>query len=228
MSRVFPLVCVVVVLAGNLFLPRRYTEEVALPAPPVRDRTDVLLSVLGESRTVMARYLWFKMDLLHEELQRQGYAAHQEVDVLPLLRMITLLDHSLVDAYDLISTDLHRGQSRSELALGLLNEGLAYNPNNSILLFRKARILFELKRHEEVWPVVDQALATGPTDPLMVRNLCRLGFHSSLSLGHKEKAESYLRLMFLVADGDVTAVVLWKQLYGDDSMPPQHILHPLR
>ncbi len=38
------------------------------PVKPVIRYQDVLLDLLGEGRTMLARYLWFKMDLLHEQM----------------------------------------------------------------------------------------------------------------------------------------------------------------
>lgn len=217
--------CLVVVVVGNQTLPRRYAAEVAQPTPVVRSRADVMLDVLGEARSVLARFLWFKMDLLHEELDRGGVNVFKQADVMPLLRIITLLDHRLDDAYDIMVTDLHWGQHRSEQALELLDEGLAYNPKSLLLLFRKARICLETDRNAEVLPLVDQALTLGP-DPLTTRNFCRLGFHAARRLKEVSKAEHYLRLMYAAEPGDPTAGPLWKQLHGTD--PPRSVQFPSR
>lgn len=148
---------------------------------PARDRSDVLLDVFGEFRTVLARYLWFKMDLFHEVLDDEGVENSKQVEVLPLLRMISLLDPSMVDAYDNIAWDLYHGHRQTEQALEILEEGLAKNDNNFQLNFRYALILYKEKRMEEamVYSQVAVSLAQDEFDKL---NSNRLLYNSSKTL----------------------------------------------
>ena len=117
-------------------------EEQFLPPPESREIGDVLIDVVGEFKTVIARYLWFRMDLFHEVLDDQGVEASQQSEVLPLLRMVTLLDPSMTDSYDTIVWDLYKGQGQTETALQLLEEGLKRNPSSYQLNFRRGLIAF--------------------------------------------------------------------------------------
>ena len=64
---------VTVILSGSLM--DRWHEDQFLPPPEQRESGDVLIDVFGEIKTVLARYLWFRMDLFHEVLDDQGVAA---------------------------------------------------------------------------------------------------------------------------------------------------------
>lgn len=217
------LLAILVVLGGNLLLPQQHERLFGLPQSLPRSRADVLLDVLGEARTVMARMLWFKMDILHEQLDRQGIPHEKQSDLLPLLRMITLLDHRLEDAYDIIVADLARGHGRNQEAREILEEGLRYNPRSVLLLRTKAMMLFKEKRYEEVIPVVQAGLAA-TFDRIDTLNFARLGFWSEQKLGHPDQAEYYVRLMFSVSPGDPAAARHWKELRGVP--PPPDVLYP--
>ena len=130
---------VALTLGGALDL---WHEKRFLPPPEERESGEVLIDVLGEVKTVMARYLWFRMDLFHEVLDTQGVAAEKQAEVLPLLRIITLLDPSLTDSYDQIVWDLYKGHNDVETAFEILDEGLRRNPESYELNFRKALLLF--------------------------------------------------------------------------------------
>ena len=150
-----------------------------------RDRADVLLDVFGEFRTVLARYLWFKMDLFHEVLEDEGIENSRQVEVLPLLRMISLLDPRMVDAYDNIAWDLYHGHRQTEQALAILAEGLAKNKNNYQLNFRYALILFKEKRMEEAMTSSEVAVALAQ-DEFEQINANRLLYNSSHAVGNRE------------------------------------------
>lgn len=212
-----------VILAGNLLLPSWYARDLQREQNGPRSRADVLLDVLGEARTVLARMLWFKMDLLHEQLEGKGVAFDKEKDLIPYLRLITLLDHHVEEAYDNIAYDLYKGNDKKEQAHQILDEGLSYNPNSPLLLLRKGLFLNEEKKWSELVTVANQGLAAS-TDSIDQRNFCGLGFHAEEKLGHKQQAEHYLRLIFALEPGSPRAVELWKQLNGVP--PPQDIQYP--
>ncbi len=150
-----------------------------------RERADVMLDLFGEFRTVLARYLWFKMDLFHEVLDDEGIENSQQAEVLPLLRMISLLDPSMVDAYDNIAWDLYRGHHQVEQALEILNEGLSKNQRSFQLNFRRALILYKEKRMEETLVASQEAvkLAVEEFDQL---NANRLMLHSARALKERD------------------------------------------
>ncbi len=138
-----------VLLLGGVMVDRQHKSYLPSPSGVQRDRGDVLLDVFGEFRTILARYLWFKMDLFHETLEVQGKKANEETELLPLLRMVTLLDPTLVEAFDTIAWDLSKYHDKADEALLLLDEGIRYNPESFPLFFRRAMILYGLGRYKE-------------------------------------------------------------------------------
>ena len=108
------------------------------PSKPVMRYQDVLLDLLGEGRTMLARYLWFKMDTMHEQQDDSGVSTFQQKEVVPLLRMINYLDPYLTDAYDTIAYELYKGYGQTDKAIELIEEGLQYSPDAFDLNFRRA------------------------------------------------------------------------------------------
>lgn len=148
MRRAAPVVGLYLLLVfGGLALGRQHQTLFTPPSAGPRERADVLLDVLGEFRTILARYLWFKMDLFHEVLDDQGVDHEKQTEVLPLLRMVSLLDSSMTDAYDIIAWDLVRGHRAYAQALTILDEGLERNPKSYLLHFRKTMTLFQDKQY---------------------------------------------------------------------------------
>lgn len=133
-----------VLVMGGLALGGQY-HRLAPSAP--RQQADILLDVFGEFRTVLARYLWFKMDLFHEVLDDEGVEHSQQTEILPLLRMISLLDPSMTDSYDNIAWDLYKGHKQDKQALAILDEGLERNPQSFQLWFRRALITHQMKEY---------------------------------------------------------------------------------
>jgi tetratricopeptide (TPR) repeat protein len=115
------------------------------PVKPTVRYQDIFLDLLGEGRTLLARFLWFKVDLIHEQQEEKGVGVFQEKELIPLLRMITYLDPYLVDAYDLIAYDLYKGYKQADLAIELVDEGLKYSPNSYALNFRRAFLALQQK-----------------------------------------------------------------------------------
>lgn len=211
------------ILVLNFVLPPWFEKDLQLPQEGPRSQADVLLDVFGEARTVMARILWFKMDLMHEQLDAKGIPHDQQSDLMPYLRLITLFDHHIEDAYDIIVNDLYRGGNKKQEAHRILDEGLAYNPKSPVLLLRKAIFLESEKRWNELVAVANEGIQVS-TDSIDIRNFCALGFHAEKRLGHRERAEHYLRVIFSLEPGSPRAVELWRQLNG--SPPPQDIQYP--
>jgi hypothetical protein len=115
-----------------------------------RRPADVALDLLGDGRTLLARYLWFKMDLIHEILDSEHVPNYQQKDVIPLLRMITYLEPTFADAYDTLAFDVWKGYNHGPQAMKLIQEGLEYSPNSYLLLFRAEFFAYEMKQ----WPLV--------------------------------------------------------------------------
>ena len=152
-----------------------------LPQRPVVRLEDVLLDLMGEGRTVLARYLWFKMDLIHEQLDDDGVPTFHQKQVVPLLRMITFLDPFLVDAYDTLAYELHKGYRRSDAATDLVAEGLKFNPDSFALHFRQSFLFKDKKNWPKVLEEGLQALRCAGDD-LEKGNALRMLYYSAVNL----------------------------------------------
>ena len=183
-------------MAISNYQPSQYLQE-----PQMRTRNDALLDVLGQSRTLLARYLWFKMDIFHEVLDVQGVATESQAQVLPLLRLVTLLDPTLTDAYDIMVYDLVRGHNRVDQALELLDEGLERNPQDAILLMRKALILINQKRHAEAVIPADKATRL-VTDEFDILNANRLLYWSAKEVKRKDLMAKALNVLISMRPED--------------------------
>ncbi len=194
-------------LVGNIYLPGLHQQYF-----PKRDQGEaVLLEVVGESRLLMARYLWFKSDLYHEELDLQGVEHSQQSELLPLLRMVSLMDPQFVEAFDQIAYDLVAGHGLPQEALQIVDEGLEQNPDNGTLNFRKALILFNLARYEEAAKYGYLAFVKS-NDEFEKLNSLRLAFHSAEEMGDREAEKRALELLLELRPDDHYFNQRWKEL----------------
>lgn len=176
-------------------------EKQFLPPPETRELGDVLIDVVGEFKTVIARYLWFRMDLFHEVLDDQGVEATKQSEVLPLLRMVTLLDPSMTDSYDQIVWDLYKGQGQVETAIQILDEGLLRNPTDHRLNFRRSLIAYLEKDYETSHQYAVKALSLTEEEFALLDSL-RLIYWSSKERGDKETARRALHDLMKLRPGD--------------------------
>lgn len=172
----------------------RYQSHLSPQIKEIHSRNDALLDVLGQSRTLLARYLWFKMDIYHEVLDEQNVPVSKQVQVIPLLRLVTLLDSSLTDAYDVLAYDLVKGHGKVSEALFLLDEGLQSSPHNPVLLTRKALILHQDKRDAEALGAAQKAVAFS-TEEFAVLNANRLLYWSAKNVGRKDLMAQALQVL---------------------------------
>lgn len=124
---------------------------------------DLFLDALGEARTLLARLMWIQADLLHEQQESKGVDSFRQKEVIPLTRMVTYLDPTLVEAYDVIAFDLDEGFQQTRLAVDLVDEGLAYNPRSFVLNFRRA--LLAEKQLDSVGAYIYARRAFSSPDP---------------------------------------------------------------
>lgn len=181
-------------------------ERQFLPPPESQTADDVLVDVFGEIKTVVARYLWFRMDMFHEALDDQKVAADKQKEVLPLLRMVTLLDPSMTDSYDQIVWDLYKGHHKVKEARELLLEGIRKNPKAWDLRFRSSLIEYLEKNYDR--SLEDAALglpyATEEFDRL---NTLRLIYWSAKELKRTEIQRQALQDIVVLRPDDP----IWKR-----------------
>lgn len=190
----------VLTLAG-LALDRMHQAQFPLSAGPERDRGDVLLDVFGEFRTVLARFLWFKMDLFHEVLEGEGAQVGEEAAVLPLLRMISLLDPSMTDAYDNMAWDLSQGHGKHKEALALVDEGLRRNPKSFQLHLRRALIAYKDELYKDA-VVSGKAAAANAVDEFDILNANRILYWSAKKVDDREAMQQALDFLVSMRPND--------------------------
>lgn len=146
-------------LAALMEAPLKVAYLKMNPVKPVVRYQDVLLDLLGEGRTMLARYLWFKMDTMHEQMDDQRIETFRQKEVVPLLRMINYLDPYLTDAYDTLSYELYYGYRQLDKAVDLIDEGLKYSPDVYDLNFRRAFLAERQKDPVAAFQYARKALA---------------------------------------------------------------------
>ncbi len=92
--------------------------------------SSALLDILGEVRYTAAAMLWMKTDYYHHEYEFSGKPLSQNEAIMPLIRLITLLDPHFVQAYDFGAYHLAVDLKRHKESMQFLEEGLANNPNS--------------------------------------------------------------------------------------------------
>ncbi|MCA9794210.1 MAG: hypothetical protein KC910_20520 [Candidatus Eremiobacteraeota bacterium] len=210
MKKALPALAAAILIAFNLSLPDWYESTLVLPH---RAEEAAMLDLLGESRTVLARALWFKMDLFHEVLDDEGVDFAKQTEVLPLLRLVSLLDPSFVDAFDTIAWDLWKGHKQPEKALEIVEEGLGQNPGNVQLLVRKAMICISLERYEEAAEASRQALDRAGND-FDVLDAARVAWRSYKELGDQDSQRLVIQRALKVRPGDELWLRRQHELYS--------------
>lgn len=162
---------------------RREHAKMEPPKPMVRMQ-DVLLDLLGEGRTVLARLFWFKMDMMHEQLDNKGVSTFRQSEIVPLLRMINFLDPYLVDAYDTLAYELYKGHNQLDEAIELVDEGLQFNPKSWDLLFRRAFFAEKKKDWAVALEMSNQSLIVAETEIQQMNSLrcayrCAVAYHNA-------------------------------------------------
>lgn len=178
--RMFTLLALWLGLAGlsSGLRPVRLALE---PPRPVTRAEDVWLQLLGEGRGLLARILWFKMDLLDEELNHMGKLELKEKEVLPLLRLVTYLDPSIEDAYDILAHNLWKYLKREKDALQIAEEGAQRNPRGFLCNWRVAFLYSKLGKWEQTRDFAVIAFRN-TEDALQQNSALRLVYHAAVKL----------------------------------------------
>lgn len=167
-------------------------EKQFLPPTEERDNQGVLIEVVGEFRTILARYLYFKMDIFNEVLESQELERAESAELMPLLRMITVLDPSMTESYDQIAWDLFREQKEIKKALEITLEGVQRNPKSYQLSFRLAMLFYEAEKYHETRAAATKALQL-TTERIETSNCLRLVYWASDKLEDRDTQRSVLK-----------------------------------
>lgn len=156
-------------------------------------RTDLMLRLLGEVRTMFAKSLWIRVDLYHHEMERQGIPWTKEREILPLLQTITTLDPHFEEAYDVGAYDLVVNMHRTEEGLAYLQEGLRHNPRSRMLEFEAAFLLFHTHQYAAAIPHAKLAIEFSH-ESIDAMNAARILAHSAREIGDRPLEIATLQL----------------------------------
>lgn len=205
MKKAAPIFLLWALLFGaNQFLPQSY--EAMRPNLPTRGKIDVMLDLIGETRTMLARYLWYYADNMHELREGEGAYAFKEDENLTVMVMVTKLDPYLDEAYDIVAWDLYKGYERKDEALAVLREGVIFNPKSFLLNWRLSFVLFAQKKFAEAIPPGELALVEA-RDDIDQLNTIRILFRSY------EEVKDW--------NAALTMIDLWLKLRPGDLVPTQ-------
>ncbi|MBM3461672.1 MAG: hypothetical protein FJX76_06180 [Armatimonadetes bacterium] len=193
-------------------------RRTVIPATGRTTPVGILLDALGDLRTFLAQRLWFETDLYHHAMEAQGIAWTQETDLLPLYRMVTLLDPRFENAYDVAAFQLVMHMNRAKEGMAFIDEGVANNPESYLLHYTRAFLLFKQKRYNEAIRDAERARALAvaalgraeaspghehqENEHLDVLNAVRLIAHSFRELGDRERERQTLELWLRVHPND--------------------------
>lgn len=200
MKRLFAALWIIAILVGTGL---SYWQEDQFPAQ--QERESMLISVVGEFRTVLARYLFFKMDIFHEVMEEKRENREQDAQLMPLLRMITLLDPSMTDSYDQIVWEFQR-KGELQTARAILEEGIERNPKSYQLRFRKALMSYQEKEYKKTQEFALEALRLAP-GPVTQADSLRLLYWASDKLEARETQRRALHDLLKLRPKDP----LWNQ-----------------
>lgn len=175
MKRVLVGALVALALASNIWLAPALEP---LKPPPARGRLGEAL--LGQLRTALAGELWMQVDLYEHAMQAQGIPYNHQRDVLPLLKMVIVLDPTFADAYLDAAFQIMFDTRDYARALDVVEDGLQNNPRNLQLLMARALLLSKLHRWAETLHAAQDALE------LSQKNADRLNCLRLMALGAEE------------------------------------------
>ena len=89
-----------------------------------------MYALAGEFRSVIANFLWIKVERYHHEFIRTNNNWRANKDILPLIKMITDLDPHFTEAYLLGGWMLSTVLKRPDEGIAYLKEGVRNNPDN--------------------------------------------------------------------------------------------------
>ena len=124
-------VCAAAVLGG---VENRMADAEAKSGPTSKPvGRSVFAALAGEFRATIANLLWIKVNQYHHEFSEKHADWTKNTDVMPIIRMITVLDPRFVEAYLYGAWILGPGCGRYPEAEGFLREGIRNNLDDSEL-----------------------------------------------------------------------------------------------
>jgi hypothetical protein len=200
----------------------------------------VLLDALGEIRTFLAQTIYLETDLYHHEEERQGIIWTKERDIMPLYKMVTMLDPRFIDAYDVASYQLVVDFHRPAEGFAYLDEGIRNNPDSAQLHYDKAFLLQHEKRWQEALEEGSTALRLYAPDPVKLLqeshadqipfvNAARVMAQCYGDLGNKAGEIYFRKVILMLQPDDVSSQNRLKTLGAPPvGFTPQEFLQSLQ
>lgn len=116
-----------------------------------------LLDILGELRYTAAAILWLKTDYYQHEYEFQGHDYRTNEPIMPLIRLVTILDPHFVQAYDFGAYHLAVNLKKKEESMKYLQEGITNNPDAFELNWEYGFLLYLDKKYSESLPFLLKA-----------------------------------------------------------------------
>ncbi len=116
-----------------------------------------LLDILGELRYTAAAVLWLKTDFYQHEYEGKDLNARTNEPIMPLIRLVTLLDPHFVQAYDYGAYHLSVNLGKPKEGEEFLLEGLRYNPDSFDLNWEAGFINYLRKDYAKSLPFLLKA-----------------------------------------------------------------------
>lgn len=160
----------------------------------------IILGALGEFSKTLASYLWIKSDFYWHEYKGDW---RSDRNIMPLVKLVTLLDPNQVAAYDFGGYHLAMNLGDVHDGILYLKEGLQNNPDNAQLNFTIAVICMrKIKNYYMAAEYAKHAylLADNSNKNLKV-NALRIMHHAYADLGDYKDAISSCELMLKISPG---------------------------
>lgn len=153
---------------------------------------------LGEFGKTLAAYLWLKSDFYWHEYQGDW---RKDEQIMPLIKMVTLLDPQMAQAYDFGGYHLAMNLGKVHEGVLYLKEGLKYNPDNPGLNFTYALVCRKIKNYYAAAYYGKKAFALS-SDRFEKLNSLRIVYNSYADLGDYKDAAETCKLFLKISPKD--------------------------
>lgn len=156
-----------------------------------------LLDILGELRYTAAAVLWMKTDYYHHEYEFRGIDYRTNESLMPLIRLITILDPHFVQAYDFGAYHLAVNLKKKKESMKFLQEGITNNPEAFELVWEYGFLLYLDKKYSEALPFLMKARTLRSQKTPVYEDWLKIVWVDSRiskilkSMGKNEEAEIY-------------------------------------
>ena len=167
----------------------------------VDNSPSALIDILGELRYTAAAILWMKTDYYQHEYEYSGKDFRTNEPIMPLIRLITLLDPHFIQAYDFGAYHLAVNLKKKDESMKFLKEGITNNPDAFELNWEYGFLLYIDKKYSESLPYLTKARTLrNQKTPVYDDWIKMIWVNSRIAdtlkkLGKSEEAEPYLNEM---------------------------------